>query len=178
MRMNELSVIILAVATVVLAYATWRMASVSKKAFELETQPYFAFKNFLFKVFVDPSDKNDGLEKTHLKIGIIFRNPGKVLIRYEVKSLRLTFGGQTIDNPQFATRGGSIYPEEEALFWYGTIPNVDMSALPRTGSLEYVVEYSDALEQGTVTTTKRVQYTIHSLKPVDFDWIYQHEEDP
>ncbi len=168
---------LLAVATVVLAGATWQL---NKKAFELETQPHFAFKNFHFKVFVEPSDKNDGLEKTRLKIGLIFRNPGKVLIRYEVKSLRLTFGGQTIDNPQFATRGGSIYPEEETLFWYGTIPNVDMSALPRTGFVEYVVEYSDALEQETVTTTKRVQYTINSLKPFDFDWIWidQHEEDP
>ncbi len=107
---------LLAVATVVLAGATWQL---NKKAFELETQPHFAFKNFHFKVFVEPSDKNDGLEKTRLKIGLIFRNPGKVLIRYEVKSLRLTFGGQTIDNPQFATRGGSIYPEEETLFWYG-----------------------------------------------------------
>ena len=30
----------------VLTGATWQL---SKKAFELETQPYFAFKNFVFK---------------------------------------------------------------------------------------------------------------------------------
>ena len=40
-----------------------------------------------------------------------------------------------------------------------------------------MVEYSAVPEQGTVTTTKRVKYTFNSLKPPDFDWIYQHEED-
>ncbi len=175
--------LILAVTTVWLAFATWRMASISKKAFELETQPYFTFRNFLFKVFVQPPGEEGEIEKTDLRTGIIFRNPGKIPVRYEVKSLRLTFEGRTIDNPKFINSGGSIYPEDEEIFWYGTILNVDMSALPGTGFLEYEIEYSAVRKQGTVTTTRKVQYVINSLNPPNFDWIYlsndlylKHEE--
>lgn len=176
--MNALSVItaILALATVGLAVATWRMASISAKAFELETRPYFAFKNFLFKVFVEQSDGPEVTRKMHLKAGLVFRNPGKVLIRYEIRSLRVTFGGQTIDNPQFVNRGGQIYPGDEAIFWYGPIHNVDLSVLPRSGFLEYVVKYSTVPEQGPISTEKRIQYTINSIQPFDFDWVYQPED--
>ena len=77
-----------------------------------------------------------------------------------------------IDNPRFATSDGQIYPGDETIFWYGTIKNVDMSALPGTGLLEYEVEYSAVPEQATVTTNK-VEYTIYSLNPqLYWDWIY------
>ena len=165
--------LILAAATVVLAVATWRMASISKKAFELETQPYFTFKNFLFKVFVHPPGEEGETKKADLRIGIIFRNPGKIPIRYKVKSLRVTFEGKTIGDPKFVSNDGSIYPGEEVVFWYGTIQNVDISTFPRGGFLEYEAEYSAVSGQGSETIAKKVQYTINSLNPINFDWVYQ-----
>lgn len=172
--MKELFVVtaISALATVFLAIATWRMASISREEFALSTRPFFAFKNIIFKIF---AKKSDG--QTHLRVGIIFRNPGKVPIRYDVKSMRVTFGGQTIDDPKFATRGGEIYPDDETIFWYGTILNVNMSNLPCPGVLQYEIDYSDMLKKETVTTKKKIQYTFNSLDPPNFDWIYQPEED-
>ena len=173
--MNALSVItlILALATVVLAVATWRMASISTKVFELETRPYFAFDNFLFKVFMKPPGGEGEIQKADLRTGIIFRNPGNIPVQYKVKSLRLTFEGKTIDNPEFTNSGGEIYPGDVNFFWYGPIPDVDVSAFPRSGFLEYTVEYSAVPEQGIVTTTRKVQYTIYSFNPPNFDWVYQ-----
>ena len=117
--MNALSVItlILALATVVLAVATWRMASISTKAFELETRPYFAFDNFLFKVFMKPPGGEGEIQKADLRTGIIFRNPGKIPVQYKVKSLRLTFEGKTINNPEFTNSGGGDLSWRREFLW-------------------------------------------------------------
>ena len=111
---------LLAAATVWLAVATWRMASVSKASFDLESRPYFAFKDFLFKFFLEkPINDNQPPTKGAVRIGLKFKNPGRVLIHYQVKTIRITFSGATIDNPKFELMGGAIYPNDETMFWYG-----------------------------------------------------------
>ena len=123
--------LLLAVATVCLAVATWRMASITKASFDLESRPYFAFKDFLFKFFLEkPADGSQPPTKGSVRIGLKFRNPGRVLIHYQVKNIRITFSGATVDNPKFELMGGSIYPKDETMFLYGAIPNIDLSAMP------------------------------------------------
>lgn len=169
---------VLAIATVWLAIATWRMASVTKKAFDLESRPYFALKSFIFKFLVEkPTNNAPSPTRGDLKVGLIFRNPGKVLVHYEVKSIRVTFSGATIDNPHFERMGGPIYPNDTTVFWYGVIRNVDISSFPRGGNAEYAVEYHGVPEKGTYTTRRKIQYTINSVEPPDIDWLYLEEED-
>ncbi|MBM4323386.1 MAG: hypothetical protein FJ115_07495 [Deltaproteobacteria bacterium] len=169
---------VLAIATVWLAFATWRMASITKKAFDLESRAYFGFKSFIFKFLVEKSDKDaPHPTKGHLKVGLIFGNPGKVLVHYQVKSIRVTFSGTTINNPHFERMGGPIYPNDTTVFWYGVIQNVDISSFPKSGNAEYTVEYHGVPGKGTHTTRRKIQYTINSVEPPDIDWIYLEEED-
>jgi len=169
---------VLAVATVWLAFATRWMASVSKEAFDLESRAYFVFRNFLFKFYVEKPEEGKAPTKGHLKIGLLFGNPGKVLINYEVKSIRATYAGATIDNPAFKSRKGVIYPNDGTVFWYGVIPNVDISAFPKSGVVEYTVEYYSVLRKGLHKTHRKIEYIINAVEPVaDFDWLYLEESE-
>lgn len=170
--------LLLAGATVWLAVATWRMASITKASFDLESRPYFAFKNFFFKFLLEkPTDDSLPPARGAVRIGLIFRNPGRVLIHYKVKNIRITFSGSTVDNPKFELMGGSIYPNDETIFWYGTIPNIDLSAMPKTGIVEYEVDYNAIEKKQTFKSSRKVQYTISSINPFNMDWLYLEEKD-
>lgn len=169
---------LLAAATVWLAVATWRMASVSKASFDLESRPYFAFKGLLFKFHLEkPTEESKPPTKGAVRIGLRFRNPGRVLIHYQVKSIRITFSGATVDNPKFETMGGPIYPSDETMFWYGAIPNIDISAMPKRGNVEYEVEYYAIERKKAFQSSRKIQYTINSIDPYDMDWLYLEEKD-
>lgn len=170
--------LLLAAATVWLAVATWRMASVTKASFDLESRPYFAFKDFLFKFFLEKST-NDTQPPTKgaVRIGLKFKNPGRVLIHYQVKTIRITFSGATVDNPKFELMGGAIYPNDETMFWYGAIQNIDLSTMPKTGIVEYEVDYYAIEKKQTFKSTRKIQYTINSINPFDMDWLYLEEKD-
>ena len=169
---------LLAAATVWLAIATWRMASVSKASFDLETRPYFSFKNFLFKFFLEePTDNNPSPSKGSVRIGLKFKNPGRVLIHYQVEKIRITFSGATIDNPKFELMGGTIYPNDETLFWYGAIQNIDLSTMPKKGNVEYEIKYYAVEKNHTFKSIRKIEYTINSINPFDMDWLYLEEQD-
>lgn len=170
--------LLLAGATVWLAVATWRMASITKASFDLESRPYFAFKKFFFKFNLEkPADDSLPPAKGAVRIGLIFRNPGRVLIHYKVKSIRITFSGSTIDNPKFELMGGPIYPNDETIFWYGTIPNINISTMPQIGIVEYEVDYHAIEKKQTFKSSRKIQYTISSITPFNIDWLYLEEKD-
>lgn len=171
--------LVLAGATVWLAIVTWRSALVTKASFELDARPYFAFNNFYFIFFLDkPEDDSLPPSRGTVKIGLIFRNPGRVLINYKVKSIRVTLAGLTIDNPKFEIAGGTIYPNDQSIFWYGNIGNVDISKIPLTGVVEYDVSYYAIDGSKHYDSVRKIQYTINSIIPVSsWDWIYLLEKD-
>ncbi len=155
------------------------MASVSKEAFDLESRAYFVFRNFLFKFYVQKPEDETTPTKGNLRIGLLFGNPGKVLIHYEVKTIRATYAGATIDNPSFKLMKGVIYPNDVTVFWYGTIPNVDISTFPKSGVVEYTVKYYSVPRKGLYKTQRKIEYIINAVQPVaDFDWLYLEESDP
>lgn len=170
--------LLMAGATVWLAVATWRMASITKASFDLESRPYFAFKDFLFKFFLEKSvDVSQPSTKGAVRIGLKFKNPGRVLIHYQVRTIRITFSGATVDNPKFELMGGAIYPNDESMFWYGVIQNIDLSTMPKTGIVEYEVDYYAIEKKQTFKSTRKIQYTINSIDPFDIDWLYLEEKD-
>jgi len=154
------------------------MASITKASFDLESRPYFAFKNIFFKFFLEkPADDSHPPTQGAVRIGLIFRNPGRVLIHYQVKTVRITFSGATVDNPTFELMGGAIYPNDETVFWYGTIQDIDLSTMPKTGIVEYEVDYWVIEKKRAFKSTRKIQYTINSIDPPVMDWLNLEEED-
>jgi hypothetical protein len=170
-----IATVILAIATIFLAIATYNMANVSRKSFDLDSRPYFAFINFNFRFFLEKSSKNK--EITATRIGLVFKNPGRVLIHYQVRSIHFTLAGSTIDNPQFENLGGYIYPNNETVFWYGTLPKTDISTMPIIGVGEYEIDYSGVGQEKLYTTKRKIKYTINSITPYACDWVFLEEFD-
>ena len=73
--------------------------------------------------------------------------------------------------------GGHIHPNDETMFWYGAIPNVDLSTMPKTGVVEYEVEYYSVEGQQKYHSSRKIQYTIYSVNPFHIDWLYLEEKD-
>ncbi|MDI6632246.1 MAG: hypothetical protein QME13_07405 [Thermoanaerobacteraceae bacterium] len=168
----------LAAATVWLAFATHKLAGITKQMFELEARPYFALSNFLFRFYIKKQLlEGDTPAEGDLKFGLEFRNPGKVAVTYKVQRIGVTFNGKTIENPTFSTMGGTITPGNFGVFWYGVIPKVDFSSLPRGGIVEYEIEYFSIPDAKRYTTKQKIEYVLNSVEPYSLDWRYLHEED-
>jgi hypothetical protein len=76
----------------------------NQKAFDLEERPYFAFSDFALCPFVKREQPRHALRESHFRVGLVFRNPGKVPVRYGVTEIRVTFDAQTMDNPALRTQ--------------------------------------------------------------------------
>ena len=168
--------IILAVATVILAVATFIAAVTSKKSFELEARPYFTFAGFDLELASDDTDK--GVKKTKnnaVHIGMQFKNPGRVLIEYELKDLTLELPGCERIEPETSRRSGLIFPSDLTTFWCGTFAINSSAALPLTGTVTYTSEYSGAGKSKKYSSIKRIKFSITGLDPLTFKWVYLEE---
>src|SRR5262245_21320566 len=92
---------ILAVATVWLAVATQLMARSTRRAVELEATPYLSFAEPRVVIGKMPATVPEVDRRSSVRLGIAFRNPGKVRVQYEVRSLRMTLNSTTLENPTF-----------------------------------------------------------------------------
>ncbi len=73
--------------------------------------------------------------------------------------------------------GGTIYPNDETMFWYGAIKNISLTTMPITGVVEYEVDYYAVEKKKVFNTIRKIQYTINSIDPFDIDWLYLEEKD-
>lgn len=163
----------LAIATVWLAFATWQMAKSTKAMVNLESQPYLAFKELLFRIFVN--EDTDKTIPTQVNVGLVFRNPGRVRVIYHVKTIRVTYSNTTIDNPKFLTTGGEVLPNDQVVFWYGCIPFTGTLSLPVKGVVEFEVEYCALDATKPIHMWRKLEYSILSLDPPHCDWVYLEE---
>jgi hypothetical protein len=162
---------LLAVATVWLAIETHRMGKAVKDSITLEAQPYLAmtglnihFQRLATAPTVRLADS--------VRIGIVLLNPSKVPVGYSVRSLRVTIGGATLDNPRFATHGGAMFPSQTEIYWYGTISGINITTLPAQGVVEYEIEYGLLESPAGHTAKGRLVYTVYALSPIRYDWMY------
>ena len=167
----------LAIATVWLAFATHRLANITRKAFDLEARPYFAFGDFVLRIFLKRDLQSEATRQSLLRVGLVFKNPGKIPVHYKLTEISVTFSGQTVDKPRFQNMGGIIYPGDSSIFWYGNIENVDVSSLPKQGIVEYKAEYRSDVTTQLYETFRKIEYTLNSIEPYSLDWIYLDQSD-
>jgi hypothetical protein len=123
--------------------------------------------------------KADTGEILGLKSALKLRNLSHVLLRYQVKSIRVTANGQTAadpEHPQLRNRGGLIPPGLETYFRYelirgvqlpiidGTVDYVIVYGADRPGAQMYISKkglvYQAAIEGGVTYTTLREEETL------------------
>lgn len=175
-EINSLLTLFLAIATMCMAYSTWKLANYTKSTLKLQTESYLVFRRLKFKFYVDEPLKEGEAPKTaHLKLGVVFDNTGATPIDYNVNQISATFNGSTIEDPKYNNMGGCVYPKDELVFWYGVIPNVDVSRIPASGVLEFNLTYKSSGSNKTEfqkTISRKLRYEVSSIDPVlDYDWV-------
>lgn len=168
---------LLGVATVWLAVATQVMAKAAKQSIELETIPYLTFQQpRITVVHVKESSPDQGGERSIVRLGIEFRNPGKVRISYRVKSLRMTLNTRTVEYPEFKNNGGFCYPGDIAVFWYGAIEFPGGLPVPAHGTAYFEVDYWSTNQVKPNRLVQGIEYNFMSQDPPYVEWINIREQ--
>lgn len=165
----------LAIATVWLAIATHRAALATKAMVQLEAEPFLDFKNLQFRL-QSPADVNS-TQPSSAKVGLGFSNPGKVRVRYTVKSILVTMRGHTAENPKFVTTGSILLPGAEAVYWYPAFAVTGALVAPLAGTAEFHVTYESIDGKVVHNIKRRLEYIIHSFSPSQCDWTFLQEND-
>lgn len=166
---------LLAAATVWLAVATHLMARATKRAIELEATPYLSFAEPRIVVAKNPDTVPEAERRSSVRLGIALRNPGKVRVQFEVRSIRMTFASLTVENPTFHTAGGYIFPGESSVYWYGTLPVAGDVNPPAHGTAEFEVAYWAGDGQAKASLSQKLTYSLLSFEPPYVEWVNAHE---
>ena len=165
--------ILLAIATFWLAISTRKAANASKNMFELESRPYLVFSKPIFRLYIKTSDKKTNQIKSQtLKLGVEFKNPSKVPVKYQIKSMKFTFDSRTVEEPKYMTDGGLIYPNDYGFFWFGGFSFNDELSPTKSGIIEYELEYSSTDFHKKYFKKEKMRYILNSLDPYNCDWSY------
>lgn len=165
--------LLLTLGTFWMAVSTRATAQASAKIFELESRPYLIFSKPLFRHFIRLSkDDPQKVESKTLRLGLEFRNSGRVPIRYSITNIRMTFDSRTVDNPTFITKGAIIYPGDFGIFWFGDLPYNEKLEAPKGGVIEYEVIYEAIDQKRSYRKAEKMEYLVLSFETFNVDWRY------
>tara|TARA_R110002049_G_scaffold190570_2_gene359249 strand:+ start:15985 stop:16584 length:600 start_codon:yes stop_codon:yes gene_type:complete len=171
--------LLLAIGTFWMALSTRASASASKKIFELEARPCLVFNKPMFRLHQEAMrvDENKPHINKELTLGIEFKNPSRVPLRYSITSIRMTFDSRTVDNPTFNTSGALIYPGDFGVFWFGTLPYHEQLNVAKQGVIEYTVKYEAIDHKRGFIKTERMSYVVASFDNFHVDWRYLEDSE-
>lgn len=159
----------LAIATGWMAFETRRMATASRAQIELQGQPHLAFGGFDIATARIASIAEGGTS-AGVRLGLVLRNPGSVLVSYEVIGLTSTLGGVDLSSPSFHTFSGVIHPAETTLF---LLPFVSASDGYFTGLADVDLEIAFwAVRKEKRVLRAKVRLEVLSLDPFNWQWVY------
>lgn len=162
----------LAAATVWLAFATQAMARASKRVVELEATPYLSFSQPRITLHKNMSNSDvPKVDQTIARLGIELRNPGKIRIQYKVKQIRMTLNSVTVENPEFKTEGGYIFPGELGIYWYGNVQFIGDLSIPMKGTAEFEIEYWAAEPNKPSVFRQKLEYSVLANDPPYIEWV-------
>lgn len=163
--------LLVALATGGLAWVTYGVAKTSRDALLLQVQPQLSFEGVSLQpgeyraVGVDPVSPA-------LRVGVIFSNPGKVPVDYEVSTdMSFELNGVPLFNAdKLYSYGARLYPERRHTFF---IPTLALKSSPYAGSkgvLDVSVLYwSDSRQKHRMTLKQSIQ--ISSVHPeLAWEW--------
>ena len=139
-------------------FYTYRMVSIMKETFLLERRPYITLENI--KVV---QGKIEDSSDTGIQIELIFKNVGKVITNYTVKSILVIIDDKTVTNPNFKNLGGSIFPGISTVFRYPPI-KIDIPKIPLKGVIDYTIEYSSVPKDTCYTSHKKIEILVDNVQ--------------
>ena len=155
---------LMAVATIWLAWKTTQMVGIASRQIGIDERPYLALDGFEIRQIKPDTTSTMG----SFKLGLRFRNTGRVIAQYRVLEINVTVDGGIQENPHYKNMRGTVYPEDRGVFWCAAIDNVDVASFPKKGIVDYTIDYGSPGRTETYTTHRKIEYTIYSATaPVD-----------
>ena len=107
------------------------------------------------------------------RIGIELFNAGRPPVRYRMRSISLTFAGQSKTVGQFISRGGRILPGSSTVFWHPTIALAPaVHEFPASGRPHFEFEYSNEADTNMHLLADTVEYTLSGATPGSrLEWL-------
>ncbi len=164
---------VITIATVVYACLTFRMMSVMKATHEIESRPYLAFDGLSFTLLT-----NDNKRIGTLKVGIIFRNPGKVLTRYDIEKVELRIADGEIQQRESlaVTRGGSVFPGSSRIFFLTPADHVVIDQGIVQGAVEYELRYAVPTLAASYRSMRKLNF-VYFIDAGHYEWVESHSEE-
>ena len=82
----------------------------------------------------------------------------------------ITFEKLTVEEPNFITNGGIIYPGDFGIFWYSNVQYDGELLPPKRGVIEYELEYSSTDLPKKYQKSEKMRYSLNSFEPYSCDW--------
>jgi hypothetical protein len=112
------------------------MAVAATKTVELEQMPILGLRDL--KINVAPV----GNQLAFIHVGVELFNAGRVPVRYDVLSMRLTFANRSTPSEQFLSRGGTVLPGSSVIFWHSGMPlDPPLATFPAIGRVRCELDY-------------------------------------
>ena len=152
-------------ATLWMAYETRKMARASRDAFALEARPYIALDKL--EITVGKEFETPGA----FQIGLKLYNPGKVLITYAVREMKVRLNEMFISSSNFSSQGGVIHPNQLTTFYYPSVNAAIPANSVSKGEVSFKIEFwSIDSERHSFKAT--IEYYISSDTPRQIRWLY------
>jgi hypothetical protein len=154
-----IATVILALVTARMAFETRRTAAAATKALEFEQIPILGFRDL--KVDVGQWQPGQLARIPSIRIGIELFNSRRVPVKYKVKSFSATFANQHFTTGEFQSRGGRVLPGASTIFSHPALPlNLAIENFPASGRIRFEYDYSDESGRQPRSIVDIVDYTV------------------
>ena len=171
-KVTALLTLALVVTTMVYAYFTWSMANIMKKTLFLDRRPYLAFENLNFEIFQDPITS-----LFNIQIGLILKNAGKVLLKYEVVNIEIVIPPIQHQTLNMLNKGGHIFPGFTNIFRYSLFKGLDSSKMPWNGTVNFEIRYWSDTREEEYSTKRKLTFSLLSFNPFHAAYTFLEEEE-
>jgi len=173
MGMLEFLTLLLAIATFFLGWQTYKMAKATQDMVKVEKLPQVAFIGLTHQK-VTYTD----LSTIGIKVGLILKNTGKVLIKYDINpdTLSVVVQNRTPSKPVFFNYGGYIFPGQTTTFYYNAIDNIDINSLLE-GKFKYDLNYNSIPPSNPHSSQRELTFQIPSIDETSISWMHIKENE-
>jgi hypothetical protein len=168
---TSLTTVLLAVITGYYAVINHIIMRSQKKAYDVENRPYLAFEKV--HVGISHIDEDNKHKQANIQCGLILKNVGKGLLRYNIKQLLCKISDIQIFKPKNLSNVGYLYPGQMITFYYDPFHNIDFSKEILGGTIEYEIDYDD-LHGKQYKTEKKMRIEIHTRDQQHY-WFFLEE---
>jgi hypothetical protein len=161
---------LMGLATVWMAHETRKMARAAQESRELEMRPYLSFDSLEIRIGKPAARDASGSAGT-VQVGIRLHNPGKVLITYAVRDLRVNADAANSEAPHYENTGSVLHPGQFSTFYCPGIPCKMAPQVGLSGDVSFDIDFW-ALPSQRHSFKGKLKYSIASMDPPYVPWLW------